>query len=365
MKKATALGILWLAMPGAWLLAEENNGWSAKAAASYLDQRAEWWTTWPSSARDHDTFCISCHTALPYALSRPALRSALGEQAPSATERKFIDNVTKRVRIWSEALPFYSDAKNGVPKTAEARGTESVLNALILSSYDARQGKFGDDARKAFDNMWALQLKTGDTKGALTWLRFGNEPWEADDSQFWGATLAAVAVANTPAAYRAQPEIKANVGLLADYLQGHQESQSLLNRAVLLWASAGVEGILQPAQRSAIEGELFARQQSDGGWSTSSLVIAGWKRRDSTPLDSASDGYATGLVSFALERAGIAASDPRLKNALGWLVKNQDREAGQWHATSLNKQRDPASDAGRFMSDAATAYSVLALTGGK
>ena len=103
--------------------------WNSHGAAAYLDQRLSWWTTWKNAERDHGTFCISCHTALPYALGRPALRAALNEQGPSANERRILENVTKRVRLWAEVLPFYSDEKNGAPKTAEARGTEAVERA--------------------------------------------------------------------------------------------------------------------------------------------------------------------------------------------------------------------------------------------
>src|ERR1700730_8002212 len=202
------------------LHAESNDAatWNSKGAAAYLDQRSSWWITWPQAARDHDTFCIPSHTALPYALGRPALRAALGEQGPSANERQLLDNVKKRVRLWAEVLPFYSDEKNGAPKTAEARGTEVVLNALILASYDGRDGKLSDDARQALDNMWALQLKTGEKKGAWTWLHLHNEPWEADASQFWGATLGALAAGNAPKDYRSKPAVQDNVKLLAEYL---------------------------------------------------------------------------------------------------------------------------------------------------
>src|ERR1700677_5255147 len=108
-----ALAAIALALfPAAAQAATNDPGsWDSKAAAAYLDQRADWWMSWPQSVRDHDTFCISCHTAVPYALSRPALRAALGEQTPSATEQKLLANVTKRDRIWNEAEPFYSDEK--------------------------------------------------------------------------------------------------------------------------------------------------------------------------------------------------------------------------------------------------------------
>jgi squalene-hopene/tetraprenyl-beta-curcumene cyclase len=82
---------------------------------------------------------------------------------------------------------------------------------------------------------------------------------------------------------------------------------------------------------------------------------------DATPLDNASDGYATGLVTLALQRAGLTHTDPHVSRGLSWLSHHQDEKTGMWSASSLNKQRDPASDIGKFMSDAATSYAVLAL----
>jgi squalene-hopene/tetraprenyl-beta-curcumene cyclase len=127
-------------------------------------------------------------------------------------------------------------------------------------------------------------------------------------------------------------------------------------------AAALTPGLLTSEEKASLISSLEAKQLADGGWSSATLVIRSWKRRDGTPLDTNSDGYATGLVSFALEQAGIAPTQPPLSSGLAWLARNQEK-GGFWPASSLNKQRDPQSDAGRFMTDAATAYSVLALTG--
>jgi squalene-hopene/tetraprenyl-beta-curcumene cyclase len=129
---------------------------------------------------------------------------------------------------------------------------------------------------------------------------------------------------------------------------------------MLLWASTAAPSLLAREQQQAIVDALLRAQQEDGGWSTASM--GSWKRNDGSPLDARTDGYATGLATFVLESVADARTAPQVKRGLAWLVAHQDRSTGTWFAASLNKQRDPASDAGKFMSDAATAYAVLALT---
>ncbi len=337
-----------------------GQAWSPAKAAAYLDKRSTWWMSWPTAARDHGTFCVSCHTATPFSLGRAALRGALGESGASANEQKIIESVTKRVRMWHDVEPFYSDQSRGLPKSSESRGTESILNSLILVSRDVPAGHLSADARLALDNMWALQIKAPDMNGAWAWLQFHNAPFEGD-SQFYGNSLAAIAIGSAPDHYQAEPAVQAGVKLLSAWLVKNMDAQTPLDRVVLLWASAKVGGLLTAEQQGKIVGETLALQRPDGGFNMASM-IPGWKRHDNTPVDLASDGYATGLVAYALEQLGSAEAAPGLKRALAWLGQNQIEADGRWPGVSLNNNRAVLSDTGLFMSDAATAYAVLALT---
>jgi squalene-hopene/tetraprenyl-beta-curcumene cyclase len=357
--------VLWAIFSGGIAFAQSESAapeWSPAKAAAYLDGRSGWWMTFPKAARDHGTFCVSCHTATPIALGRPALRGILGETSASANQRKLLDNVVMRVRLWKEVEPFYSDQTSGLPKTSESRGTESILNALILVWNELPAEHLSSDAKLALENMWALQLKTGEMNGAWAWLQFHNAPWEGD-SQFYGTALAAIAVGSAPGNYQEEPAIQDGIRRMRAWLVKNMDAQTPMDRAVLLWASAKLKGLLTSTQQRAMAGEILARQQADGGFSMSSLV-GSWKRKDDSPLNASSDGYATGLIAFALEQLDAPEVHPALHRALKWLSSNQINPEGRWAASSLNKRRDLTSDAGLFMSDAATAYAVLALTNG-
>jgi hypothetical protein len=235
------------------------------------------------------------------------------------------------------------------------------LNAVILASYDRSRGRLDVLTQLAFDHAWALQSKTGPDAGAWVWQNFEYTPWESKESQYHWAALMAIATATAPDDYASDPGTAPHLQALRAYLESHYADQPLLNKVVALWASHWFPEIVSTPQREALLTSLHTLQRPDGGWSTTDLGT--WTRRDKTPLETRPDGYATGLITLVLEEDAATKShaDPHIEKGLRWLIANQDKTTGAWPAWSLNKNRDPKSDAGQFMSDAATGYAVLAL----
>jgi squalene-hopene/tetraprenyl-beta-curcumene cyclase len=347
----------------------DANTWNPKTATRYLDSREVWWQKWPPAQMDRGTVCISCHTVVPYALVRPVLRHQLGENGMAPAEQVMLSSVEKRVKDWSEVAPFYTDATDGPGKTAESRATEAVLNAVILSSYDAAKGHLSPLTRVAFGEAWALQQKTGDDAGGFKWQDFHLAPWESPESGYQGAALMAVALGDTPDNFASESGVRENLEQLKQYLRRQYERQPLMSKLYVLWASARMTGLLTQAERMKLINEIADLQLSDGGWALSSLdeqsrkhaYLDEWRRVTGTGQ---SDGCATGLVVQAMEVAGAEQHEKNLEQGLEWLQRHQSRD-GSWWATSLNAPRSDDSDVGRFMSDAATGYAVLALENAK
>ena len=348
--------------------------WDPSGAAQYLDRRGENWFKFGSAKRGEGASasqCVSCHSLLPYALARPVLRRLSNEKTPTRWETQVLEQTKSRVANWAqldevEYQLFYDFDE---PKKKQSRGTEAVLNALLLSLDDRAQGRRqpSDATKKAVSILWATQITEGDHKGSWEWLNFGLEPWESKDSRFLGATIAAIAVGATPGdgVASTDPDTRKRVDALRGYLDSHYAAQNLHNQAWLLWASSGLDGLLNSEQRDRITDSLLARQQPGGGWSLGSL--GDFTHVEIKTPSTAADGYATGLVLHALQLAGLPKDHPRVKKGLDWLRANQD-PTGAWRALSVNKPREPESknpskaNVGKFMWDAATGYAVLALS---
>jgi squalene-hopene/tetraprenyl-beta-curcumene cyclase len=335
----------------------EATGWKPEEAVKYLDERQKVWFSYAK--------CISCHSGLPYALGRPALHKLLGTKTPSEQETKLLAQVRLRVANWkkldSKEFGLYYDDNDERKK--QSWGTEAVFNALILCFDDRYQGKSppSEATKQAFANLWQTQVQAGANKGSWDWLDFSEAPWGNRDARYFGAALAAIAVGTAAGYYTpgGDADTDAKVSLLRGYLKAGLQRQNLHNRVWCLWAATKLEGILTEAEQRKVIDQLLDKQQHDGGWSLPSLGT--WLRSDRTAQETSSDGYATGLVLHVLQTADVPKDHVKVAKGLDWLKRNQ-AAAGAWRSVSLVKKRDPTSHSGKFMSDAATAYAVLALS---
>jgi squalene-hopene/tetraprenyl-beta-curcumene cyclase len=299
---------------------------SVAKAGEYLDGVALGWT--------REQNCGTCHTNYAYLLARPRLDNGK-PSAAHAEVRKFFEG---RVANWD----------SGEPGAKPRWDTEVVATAAFLALNDAHgTGKLHPMTRQALDRMWKLQQKDG----AWDWLKCDWPPLEHDD--YYGAALVAVAVGHAPDGYARAETAKEGVSRLRGYFT-KTAPPDLHHRAMLLWASAKLDGLMTEAQRKEAVKELLAKQRPDGGWSLPSL--GDYKRRNGKPNDpnAPSDGYATGFVVYVLRQAGVPAKDEAVQRGVAWLKANQ-RESGRWFTYSLT------TDKKHYISNAGTSFAVLAL----
>ena len=355
------------------------DGWDPAAAARYLDARMDTWWTKAKVLRtgDSQTRCVSCHTAVPYALARPVLRAVLGEKAPTAHEVRMLDFVRRRAASTTADQPYYDHTE---AKKIESRGVEAVLNAVVLTYLTPDSSSRGSDThiQAAMTRLWQAQRPDG----AWDWLEFGLEPYEAPDAVYYGATVAALAAGSAPGK-RASNDANGQAGVerLRQYLRSSFASQRLFNKTWALLAASRLDGVLTTSERTAAIAELESRQRADGGWSMADLGPWRWQRVEApfappgkvdVDLLAAPDGYATGLVVVALRRAVATGDRASIRKGQEWLRSHQapagadDPAWAPWRAHSLNFDRERSGDKGEpwrrmFMSDLATAFAALAL----
>ena len=338
--------------------------WDARAAAAYLDQRVDWWSGWETAARERGTFCVSCHTTGPYG---PGPARCCGPPLPrnraTRPERALLDSVTTRVTHWADVAPFYPDERYGAPKTSQSRGTEAILNALVLARQDERTGTLGDRT------LWGVRQPVGAAgderrrprargPGCTSTWRRGNRTRDRTTGRRWPPSpWGSHRTATAPA-----PDIRDNVAQLGNYLRRRLHAQPPFNRVMALWASGSLPDLLPDAQRQAIVDEIVGLQRADGGWSLSALGT--WARRDETPVDTQSDGYATGLghARAAAGRRAAGSQGGRRRPRLAHEKPGARRVVARVVAEPATRFRRRTAVAS--CGDAATAYAVLALTRG-
>lgn len=299
---------------------------SLSGTARFLDGVAVNWT--------RERKCATCHTNVPYLFVRSAIKDA-PKEGPTLVRRFF----EERVAHWDD------EEKMAKPRW----DAEVVVTAAALAFDDAQTtGKLHPLTRKALDRMWKVQR----ADGGWNWLKCTWPPFEHDD--YFGAVLAALATTIAPEAYNHTEKAAAGLIGLKRYL--HKNPPPTLHHKVwLLWVAPKIDGSMTTEQRNQTVKELLALQRADGGWSLPSL--GEWKGHDDRVNDknAPSDGYGTGLVVYVLRQSGVPAKDEAIQRGLHWLRTNQ-RASGRWFTRSLNTDR------AHYISNAGTAFAVLALT---
>lgn len=277
--------------------------------------------------------CGTCHTNYAHMMAGPMV-----EKTPSSELVEVRAFFESRAAKWDELQKSRKPIRDG----------EIVATAAALAFNDAAStGTLQPVTRAALDRMWTIQRPDG----AWNWYDCNLPPMEDDD--YYGTALAAVAIGHAPGDYKSAETARKGIDKLRRYLRA-TPAPHLHHRALLLWASMGLDGLMDAKERERTIADLLAKQRPDGGWSLTSL--GQFERRDGTPNpeDAPADGYGTGYVVYVLRQSGMPADAEPIRRGIQWL-KTHQRASGRWFT------RSPTVNTNHYITHAGTAYALMAL----
>jgi squalene-hopene/tetraprenyl-beta-curcumene cyclase len=282
--------------------------------------------------------CITCHTN---GLHLVAGSVATPKSKVLLKNREFSRNYLSTY-IQHKKKP---NAKTG---HGALEGIVAGTSFLVISEMNTAK-TLHPDTEAALDHIWTLQSESGAWD---SWLKCHWAPFEVDNH--FAVSLAAIALAMTPDAYRKKPASIRAWQKLETYFKAKPPA-SMHQKGMLLWLSHYAPESSTPVEKKKWLKELRALQQDDGGWVLIHLGNADWKRGDKQLQAQISDGYATAFVIYALRQSGVLASDPVIKRGITWL-KTHQRESGRWFTHS------PHVNGRHYITQAASNMALLALS---
>ncbi|HEY8279931.1 MAG TPA: hypothetical protein VIH99_09920, partial [Bdellovibrionota bacterium] len=298
---------------------------SLKETRAFTAARAKSWVS--------ENKCLSCHTVLPLAFNYRHGGTVDAATAGAMDEvRRYIEG---RADNFMNRSAWYG--------SREGHSSEAVISALMVASEETGRQAPSTLARKVAKNLRQIQ----EQDGSFRWLDKGREPFESTRGKLFGNAMAAHAFARTNPFILEEAENVAAFKALKGYLrkEAKRSDLNLMDKATLLWADSArsdlvAERVLSETQAAKFADEIFAAQESSGGFSMEKLT--GWNKKK-PGIAGKPDSLATSYVLNALEdtKAGMPGTATRAKmdKGLDWLA-GQRRADGTFEASSVNFNND-------------------------
>jgi squalene-hopene/tetraprenyl-beta-curcumene cyclase len=296
---------------------------SIRAAAQYLDDGALAWT--------REKSCVACHTTGAYLLDRPSLTAQLGKPSEEV-HAAFVKGV-------QDTLP---PTKHDGFTTYYAQSERAVWRAACLVQWDKHvTGKLSEATARALHAMLLQQASHGG------FYMPGEVEIPYDTTDYELTLHAARALVEAPGwlASLRDADLLQRIERLKAFLRKTQPRNDY-ERALRIGLATFLPELVRPEDHESDIAMLWAKQHTDGGWSTRDMSdVHNWR----TPMSErvvqlieslpdaahpSSDPFMTALAIILLRESAIPADDPRIRRGVTWL-KAEQRKSGWWWMHSL------------------------------